>query len=75
MMMSSKIVELLKKLPKKSVALIGGSSLNKTMIHYLSQEIQDLFIPEQAPYFEAMGVAIWALDNPTALYSWNNRCF
>ena len=69
MMMSSKIVELLKKLPKKSVAIVGGSSLNKTMIHYLSQEIQDLFIPEQAPYFEAMGAAIWALDNPTTLYT------
>lgn len=69
MMMASKIVELLKKLPKKSVALIGGSSLNKTMIHYLNQEIEDLLIPEQAPYFEAMGAAIWALDNPTVNYS------
>ena len=69
MMMASKIVELLKKLPKKSVALIGGSSLNKTMIHYLKQEIEDLLIPEQAPYFEAMGAAIWALDNTTVYYS------
>ena len=69
MMMASKIVELLKKLPKKSVALIGGSSLNKTMIHYLKQEIEDLLIPEQAPYFEAMGAAIWALDNTTVNYS------
>ncbi|MCX5874282.1 MAG: acyl-CoA dehydratase activase, partial [Deltaproteobacteria bacterium] len=69
MMMAGKIVELLKKLPKKSVALIGGSSLNKIMINYLSQEIEDLFIPEQAPYFEALGAAIWALDNQTTPYS------
>ncbi|MGC8603793.1 MAG: acyl-CoA dehydratase activase, partial [Desulfomonilaceae bacterium] len=75
MMMASKIVELLRKLPKRSVALIGGSSLNKTMIHYLAREINDLFIPEQAPYFEAMGAAVWALDNPTTFYTTSTEVF
>ncbi len=50
-MMASKVVELLKKLPKKSVVLVGGSSRNKTMIHYLSKEIEDLFIPEAGALF------------------------
>lgn len=68
-MMASKVVELLKKLPKQHVMLVGGSSRNKTMIHYLAQEIDDLYIPEEAPYFEALGAALWALDNPTVPYT------
>jgi predicted CoA-substrate-specific enzyme activase len=68
-MMASKVVELLKKLPKKSVLLVGGSSRNKTMMHYLAKEIEDLYVPEEAPYFEALGAALWALDNPTVPYT------
>jgi predicted CoA-substrate-specific enzyme activase len=75
MMMSGKIVELLKKLPKKSVMLVGGSSRNHTMIHYLSKEIDDLYIPDEAPYFEALGAAVWALDNPTKPYAGPERVF
>ncbi len=74
-MMAGKVVELLKKLPKKSVMLVGGSSRNKTMIHYLRKEIEDLFIPEQAPYFEALGAALWALDNPTKPYEGPDHVF
>ena len=68
-MMAGKVVELLKKLPKKSVLLVGGSSRNQTMMHYLAHEIEDLYVPEEAPYFEAMGAALWALDNPTVPYT------
>lgn len=75
MMMAGKIVELLKKLPKKSVMLVGGSSRNGTMIHYLQEEIEDLHIPDEAPYFEALGAAIWAFDNPTAPYEGPDRVF
>lgn len=67
-MMAGKIVELLKKLPKKSVMVVGGSSRNQTMVHYLSREIEDLYIPDEAPYFEALGAAIWAFDNETISY-------
>ena len=48
-MMACKVVELLKKLPKKSVMLVGGSSQNHTMMHYLGKEIEDLVIPEELP--------------------------
>ncbi len=68
-MMAAKVVELLKKLPKKSVLLVGGSSRNQTMMHYLAKEIEDLHIPEESPYFEALGAALWALDNPTVPYT------
>jgi predicted CoA-substrate-specific enzyme activase len=74
-MMSGKIVELLKKLPKESIMLVGGSSRNKTMIHYLSKEIKDLYIPSEAPYFEALGAAIWALNNPTVPYEGPEHVF
>lgn len=74
-MMAGKIVELLKKLPKKSVMLVGGSSQNHTMIHYLSKEIEDLYIPEQAPYFEALGAGLWAFDNPTIRYTDSRTVF
>ncbi len=68
-MMAGKVVELLKKLPKKHVVLVGGSSKNETMIHYLRKEIEDLHIPEEAPYFEALGAALWALQKPTKKYT------
>jgi predicted CoA-substrate-specific enzyme activase len=74
-MMSGKVVELLKKLPKKSVMLVGGSSRNHTMIHYLSQEIEDLYIPDQAPYFEAMGAGLWAMENPTVPFEGADKVF
>jgi predicted CoA-substrate-specific enzyme activase len=68
-MMANKVVELLKKLPKQHVMLAGGSSKNQTMIHYLAREIHDLHIPEEAPYFEALGAALWAIENPTIPYT------
>ncbi|MFH0821589.1 MAG: acyl-CoA dehydratase activase [Pseudomonadota bacterium] len=74
-MMASKVVELLKKLPKKNVMLVGGSSKNDTMIHYLAKEIEDLHIPEEAPFFEALGAALWALDNPTVPYEGPEKMF
>ncbi len=64
-MMSGKVLELLKKLPKDSVMLVGGCVGNKAMVHYLQEAIPDLYIPEQAAVFEALGAALWALDNET----------
>ncbi len=74
-MMAGKVIELLKKLPKNSVLLVGGSSRNETMIHYLQKEIMDLHIPEEAAYFEALGAGLWALENPTLPYSSDREVF
>ena len=64
-MMSGKVLELLKKLPKDSVMLVGGCTGNQAMVHYLQEAVPDLYIPEQASVFEALGAALWALDNET----------
>ncbi len=62
-MMSGKILELLKKVEKKHIMIVGGTTRNQMMIDYLKQEIPSLVVPEEAPYFEALGAALWALDN------------
>ncbi len=63
-MMSGKVMELLKKLPKNSAMLVGGCAGNKAMVHYLQETLPELYIPEQAFVFEALGAALWALENP-----------
>lgn len=68
-MMAGKILELLRKLPKTSVMLIGGCTRNQAMAHYLRQQIADLFIPAEATYFEALGAALWALTHETVPFT------
>ncbi|MFP3999459.1 MAG: acyl-CoA dehydratase activase [Desulfobacterales bacterium] len=63
-MMANKILELLKHVEKKNIMIVGGSSKNRMMTDYLEQAIPGLIVPDQAPYFEAMGAALWAADNP-----------
>ena len=67
-MMANKILELLKKVERRNLMVTGGTARNRMMIDYLKQEIPGLIVPEQAPYFEAMGAALWALENETAPY-------
>ncbi|RJP86078.1 MAG: activase [Desulfobacteraceae bacterium] len=62
-MMAGKIIELLKKVDKRNIMVVGGSSQNHMMIQYLKDAIPGLVVPEQAPYFEALGAALWALEN------------
>ena len=62
-MMAEKIIELLKKLPKTSVMLVGGCTRNHAMVHYLGKAISGLFVPPEATWFEALGAALWALEH------------
>ncbi|UCD32563.1 MAG: activase [Desulfobacterales bacterium] len=64
-MMADKILELLKKAKKRNIMVVGGSTQNHMMIEYLRKEIPGLIVPEQAPYFEALGAALWALEHRT----------
>ncbi|MBN2309489.1 MAG: activase [Candidatus Hydrogenedentes bacterium] len=64
-MMAAKIVELLKKLPRKSVMVVGGCAQNAHLIRFLREEIEDLFVPREAPWFEALGAAVWAQRHET----------
>jgi predicted CoA-substrate-specific enzyme activase len=62
-MMSTKIMELLHNSPIKKVALVGGVSQNSVVMDFLRGYIPDIFVPEEASYFEALGAALWARDN------------
>ena len=64
-MMAGKILELLKNIEKRNIMITGGTVKNHMMVAYLRQEIPGLIVPEMGPYFEAMGVALWALENET----------
>jgi len=65
LMMANKVLELLKKIDRRNIMVTGGTAQNQMMIAYLKQEISSLIVPEEAPYFEALGAALWALENDT----------
>jgi len=65
-MMADKILELLKKVELRNIMVTGGTALNRTMVTYLKDAIPGLSVPPEAPYFEALGAALWALDHETA---------
>jgi predicted CoA-substrate-specific enzyme activase len=74
-MMANKILELLKKVERKNLLLTGGASQNRMMVEYLAQETEGLIVPEQAPYFEALGAALWAMENETVPFSGFSNLF
>ena len=74
-MMSNKVLELLKKVDRKNIMVTGGTALNKMMISNLKAEIPGLIVPEEAPYFEALGTALWALDHKTAPFPGKDLLF
>ena len=55
--------------------LTGGTARNQMMVRYLRQSIPGLVIPEQAPYFEAYGAALWALENETGPFPGMDKLF
>ena len=64
-MMARKILELLKNIPTDNVMIIGGTTRIKAMIDELRRELPTLSVPTEATYFEALGAALWAAENPT----------
>ncbi len=58
-MMADKIMELLSNFKADSIMVIGGSSKNRVMIDYLKQKLDEVIVPQEADYFEALGAAIW----------------
>jgi len=64
-MMADKIIELLKRVERRNIMVIGGTTRNHMMVEYLKREIPGLIIPGEAPFFEALGAALWALENDT----------
>lgn len=62
-MMAGKILELLKKVERRNIMIVGGTARNRMMIRFLREEISGLIVPEEAPYFEALGAALWGLHH------------
>ncbi len=74
-MMANKILELLKKVKRENIMITGGTTKNRMMIEYLQREIQGLIVPREAPYFEALGAALWALEHETLFLSGMDALF
>jgi len=62
-MMATKIIELLKASKAKRIIAVGGVSKNKEVMRYLKEAFPEICIPEEAPYFEALGSMLWAEKN------------
>ncbi|HUN55659.1 MAG TPA: acyl-CoA dehydratase activase, partial [Smithella sp.] len=62
-MMAGKILELLKKDSHGCIMIIGGCTKNTVMVDYLKSELHSVTVPVEASYFEALGCALWAMEN------------
>ena len=74
-MMAGKVLEIIKQIPREDIMVIGGTSQNSVMIDYLEREITNLVVPKEAPYFEALGCALWALNNETVPFPETENLF
>jgi predicted CoA-substrate-specific enzyme activase len=64
-MMSEKVLELLANRDIKRIMLVGGTSRNQVMVANLREKLEAVIVPDEAPYFEALGAALWGLRNET----------
>jgi predicted CoA-substrate-specific enzyme activase len=63
LMMADKIEELLHKVEKGKILAIGGVTRNKLVMKYLRSKGFEVEIPKEATYFEALGAAIYCMQN------------
>jgi predicted CoA-substrate-specific enzyme activase len=66
-MIADKTTELLSKQKSQNVLLIGGVSKNTGVVDYIRNKYPNLHIPEQAPYFEALGASLIGLKTHSKL--------
>ncbi|MCU7492335.1 MAG: acyl-CoA dehydratase activase [Bacteroidota bacterium] len=71
-MMSQKIIELTSRVPHESAIMIGGVSRNKAVMRFLKDYFNNVTVPEEAPYFEALGAAVYAMKNETLEFKRND---
>ncbi|MBN1761413.1 MAG: hypothetical protein JW863_24025, partial [Chitinispirillaceae bacterium] len=62
-MMADKIADLIKDKSCRRLAVVGGGSLNTTMVTMLRERFDTVEIPDMADCFEAYGAALWAAEN------------
>ena len=59
LMMAEKVEDLLKKVKPGKVMVAGGVTKNSVVIDFLKKKIPEIEIPPEAPYFEALGAALY----------------
>ncbi len=74
-MIASKIFELLMRVDSDRIMVIGGTSQNSVVMDYLRSEIPNIHIPEEAPYFEALGAGLWGIENKTLPFPDDDKFF
>jgi len=62
-MIARKMIELINKAHVKKLLVIGGVSNNKIAMDRVQKSITSLHVPKEARYFEALGVALWAIHH------------
>ena len=65
-MIAKKIEELLVKISAKKVLIVGGTAQNDVVIDFIRKKFDVVDVPKEAPYFEAIGAAIWAFKEKQA---------
>ncbi|PKL84666.1 MAG: activase [Ignavibacteriae bacterium HGW-Ignavibacteriae-1] len=60
-MISEKIDELLNKVPKGKILILGGVTRNAVVMNFVKESHPNIFIPENANSFEAIGAAIYGI--------------
>lgn len=70
-MIADKTIELLAKQKSVKILLIGGVSRNKTVVKFIKEKYPLAAIPEEAPYFEALGAALKGLEKYSGIDSQN----
>ena len=75
LMMADKIEELVESIRDKNIIMTGGVTLNNLVIDFLRKKSLNILIPEEAPYFEALGAAIYGLNNDVKPFNDYNELF
>ena len=67
-MMADKVRELLKKVKAGKVLLVGGVTQNSAVIDFLIKSGENIVVPEEATYFEALGAAVYGIKNTRKIF-------
>lgn len=63
LMIAEKVEELVKNNADGKILLIGGVTKNDVVMDFVRQKFPDAVVPKEATYFEALGAAIYGIDN------------
>ena len=74
-MMAKKISDLLNLSSARRILFVGGVAQNRVIVSLLREEFPDLVVPQGAPYFEALGAALWSSERPGELFVSVDRVF